>query len=123
MNVGIVYSDTCHWVDGRFPGAALEHPRGISKARLPTREDSSTGEIDVAQMIFVIETWRFKPHDVHERAASIAGHFLNLRCFTLRFRHQANELAYDVAKMMDMTLARDGTAASAVHEGLPHDCF
>ena len=113
LNIGIVYCNARHWVDWRFPGAPLEHPRGISKARLPARMDSSAGKIDVAQMIFVIETWRFKPHDVHERAASIAGHFLNLRCFTLRFRHQANELAYDVAKMMDVTLARDVTVGAA----------
>jgi hypothetical protein len=50
---------------------------------------------------------------VHEGAAAIAGHLLDLRCFALRFRHQANEFAYDVAKMMDVTLARDVTVGAA----------
>ena len=49
--------------------------------------DSDTCEIDVPQMIFVIKARRLKPHDVHERAAPISGHLLDLRCFTLRFRH------------------------------------
>jgi len=75
--------------------------------------DSSTGEIDIAQMIFLIEARRPKPYDVHEGAAAIAGHLLDFRCFALRFRHQANEFAYDVAKMMDMTLARDVTVGAA----------
>ena len=64
-------------------------------------------------MIFVIEAWRLKPHDVHDRAATIGGHLLDLRCFALRFWHQANEFAYDVAKMMDMTLASDVTVGAA----------
>src|SRR6516162_3644330 len=113
MNVRIVYGDTCHWVDWRFPGAPLEHAHGIAITRLPACMDSSTGKIDVAQMIFVIEAWRFKSHDVHECAAAIAGHFLDLRCFTLRIRHQANKFAHDMAKLMDMFLARNMTVGAA----------
>jgi len=64
-------------------------------------------------MIFVIEAGRLKPHDVHERATTIAGQFLDLRCFTLRFRHQANKFAYDMAKLMDMFLARNVTVGAA----------
>ena len=103
-SIRIVYGNARHWIDWRLPGAAFENPRGISKSRLPTRMDSSAGEIDVAQMIFVIEAWRLKPYDVHEGAAAIAGHLLDLRCFALRFRHQANEFAYDVAKMMERAM-------------------
>jgi len=114
LNVRVVYGNACHWIDWRLPGAAFENPHGISKSRLPTRVDSSAGEIDVAQMIFVIEAWRLKPYDVHEGAAATAGHLLDLRCFALRFRHQANEFAYDVAKMMDVTLARDVTVGAVV---------
>ena len=120
MNVRIVYGDTCHWVDWRFPGAPLEHAHGVSITRLPTRMDSSTGEIDIAQMIFLIEARRPKPYDVHEGAAAIAGHLLDFRCFALRFRHQANEFAYDVTKMMDVTLARCD-CPRGWHIGYPFD--
>src|SRR6516225_8811758 len=113
MNVRIVYGDTCYWVDGRFPGAALQHSHDIGIARLPACMDASAGKIDVAQMIFVIETWRFKSHNVHERTAAKAGHFLNLRCFTLRIRHQANKFAHDMTKLMDMFLARNVTVSAA----------
>ena len=113
LNVRIVYGNARHWVDWRFPRAALDHPLSVGITRLPARMDSSAGKIDVAQMIFVIEAWRLKPYDVHEGAAAIAGHLLDLRCFALRFRHQANEFAYHVAKMMDVTLARDVTVGAA----------
>src|SRR6516225_2473300 len=57
-NVRIVYGNARHWVDGRFPWSALEHPHGIGITCLPARMDASAGKINVAQMIFVIEDSR-----------------------------------------------------------------
>ena len=54
---------------------------------------------------------------MHKSAEAIAGHLLDPRCFTLRFRHQANELAHDMAKM---TEASGPQAASLPLDDLHH---